>query len=56
MTTKTGPGTQRCIYIPKVLDEQLKEHSLKTDLPISYIVKTALKEFFASRESKDYSL
>lgn len=54
MTIKKSRGTQRCIYMPKILDEQLKEYSLKTDLPVSYIVKTALKEFFASRNTKDY--
>lgn len=44
------PGVQRCIYLPKELDEKMKAYAVKHDLPISYIVRTALKNFIASKD------
>lgn len=55
MTTSKHPGVQRCIYMPKQLDEQLRSYLKDTGLPASYVIKTALKEFFALREIKNYS-
>ena len=44
---KTIRGTQRCIYLPFALNEELEKYSKTTGLPTSYLVTTALKEFFA---------
>jgi len=44
---KTKRGTQRCIYLPFDLNDQLEKYSETTGLPMSYLVTTSLKEFFA---------
>lgn len=48
MTKKKERGKQRCIYLPHLLDKQLADYAEQTGLPISYIIKTSLKEFLAS--------
>lgn len=44
------PGVQRCIYLPKELDEKIKDYAVRHDLPISHLVRSALKKFLASNK------
>jgi len=52
MTTNKKKSVQRCIYLPSLLDEQMKDYCERTGLPVSYVIKTALKMYFDSLQKQ----
>lgn len=52
MSKQKKESAQRCIYLTKKLNDKLTEHSLRYEVPVSYIIRMAVAKFFENHEKE----